>query len=71
MSVSILDKATGCMDHEIKEAIEIRFHPNNFNRDGGFTLSRSWYPVTNMLRQYRNTPIWNQGQAKQALDSTH
>jgi hypothetical protein len=46
-------------------------HPKNFNRDGGFTLSRSWYLVTNMLKQYGDTPIRKQGQAKQALDSAH
>jgi hypothetical protein len=39
------------MDCLVKEAIEIRLHPNNFNRDGGFTLSRAWQPVTNMLKQ--------------------
>jgi hypothetical protein len=27
--------------------------------------------VMNMLKQYRHTPVWKQGQAKQALDSTH
>jgi hypothetical protein len=38
-SISVLDKATGYMDCVIKEATEIRLHPKNFNRDGGFTLS--------------------------------
>jgi hypothetical protein len=56
------------MDHVIKEAIEITLYPKNFNRDGGFTLSQSWCPVTNMLKQYKDTPIWKQGQAKQAFD---
>jgi hypothetical protein len=32
------------MDCMMKEAIEIRFHPRNFNRDGDFTFSQSWYP---------------------------
>jgi hypothetical protein len=40
-NISILDKATGYMDHVIKEATEIRLQPKNFNRDGGFTFSRS------------------------------
>jgi hypothetical protein len=60
-STSILDKATGYMDHMIKEAIEIRLHPRNFNRDRGFTLSETWYLVTNVLKQYRDTPIQRQG----------
>jgi hypothetical protein len=58
LSISILGKATGYMDCVIKEAIEIRLHPKNFNRDSGFTLSRSWYPVTNMLKQYSHTRTW-------------
>jgi hypothetical protein len=49
-SVSILNKVTGFMDRIIKEAIEIRLHPRNFNTDGGFTLSCAWYPVLNMLQ---------------------
>jgi hypothetical protein len=56
-SISILDEATGYMDHVIKEAIEIRLHLRSFNRDDGFTLSQSWYPVTNMLKQYRHTNV--------------
>jgi hypothetical protein len=48
-STSVLDKAAGYMDHLVKEAIEIWLNTRNFNRDGGFTLSRSWYPVINML----------------------
>jgi hypothetical protein len=52
------------MDHVIKEAIEIRLYPKNFNSDSGFTIGQSWCPVTNMLKQYRDTPIRKQGQAK-------
>jgi hypothetical protein len=51
-SITILDKAPGYMDNLIKEAIKIRLHPRNFNGDGGFSLSRSWYPVTNIIKQY-------------------
>jgi hypothetical protein len=49
-STSIQDKVTGYMDSMIKEAVEIRLHPRNFNRDGGFTVSQSWYPMTDMLK---------------------
>jgi hypothetical protein len=38
------------MDCVIKEAIEIKLHANNINRDGDFNLSRSWYPIMNMLK---------------------
>jgi hypothetical protein len=33
-----------------------------------FTLSRAWYPMTNMLKQSDKTPIRKQGQTSQALD---
>jgi hypothetical protein len=65
-STSILDKATGYMDLVIKEATDIRLHPINFNRDGDFALIRPLYSVMNVLTQYRDTPIWKQGQAKHA-----
>jgi hypothetical protein len=48
-STSVLDKATGYMKRIVKEAIEIRLNTANINRDGGFMLSRAWYPVLNML----------------------
>jgi hypothetical protein len=63
-SISILSKAAGYKDHMIKKATEIKLHPYNFNRDSGFIHSRSWYLVLNMLKQYRYTPIWKQGQVK-------
>jgi hypothetical protein len=40
-STSIPDKATGYTDHLIKEAMEIRLHLRNFNRDRGFNFSLS------------------------------
>jgi hypothetical protein len=42
--------------HLIKEAIKIRLKYKNFNRDGGFTLSRAWYPVTNLLSNQKAGP---------------
>jgi hypothetical protein len=41
-SIYILHKATGYMDHVTKEAIEIKLHPSNFNKDSGFIISQSW-----------------------------
>jgi hypothetical protein len=61
-STSVLDKTTGYMERIVKEATEIRLNTRNFNRDGGFILSRAWYPVINMLSNQK---------AGQALDSTH
>jgi hypothetical protein len=48
-NVSVLDRASGYMDHLIKEAIQIRLNQNNINRDNGFTLSWAWNPVTKLL----------------------
>jgi hypothetical protein len=48
-NIMTLKKVTGHMDRLVKDTIEIRLHPNNFNRDRGFTLSHAWQPVTNML----------------------
>jgi hypothetical protein len=70
-NITILDKATGYTDPAIKDAIEIRFHPNSFNGDLGFSVSRSWYPVTNMIKKYTDAPFQRQARAKQALHSAH
>jgi hypothetical protein len=61
-NIMILDKVTGYMDCIVKEAIEIHLHPNNFNSDGGFNLSRAWQPVTNILKQ-SGEPISKQDRA--------
>jgi hypothetical protein len=56
-SISIPDKATGYMDYVTNEAAEIRLHSTqkNFNRDSGFTLSWSWYPVIFCLHSGKGT----------------
>jgi hypothetical protein len=41
------------MDRLVKEAIEIRLHPDNFNRDNGFILSHAWHPLINQLHKAR------------------
>jgi hypothetical protein len=50
---SILAKKLRCMDRIIREAIEIKLHPNNMNREDGFSLSRSWKPLINNLREWK------------------
>jgi hypothetical protein len=58
-----LGTATKYMDRLVKEAIEIRLHPDNFNRDG-FNLSHTWRPIINMLKLPRSAPMAKQGQAQ-------
>jgi hypothetical protein len=48
-NITILDRTSGYMDQDIKEAIHIRLNRKNFNRDNGFNLSRAWFPVMSML----------------------
>jgi hypothetical protein len=40
-----LARTKGYMDRIIKEAIEIKLHPDNINRDGGYILSKAWQPA--------------------------
>jgi hypothetical protein len=44
-----LARTKGYMDRIIKEAIEIKLHPD-FNRGGGFILSRAWQPAIHQIR---------------------
>jgi hypothetical protein len=39
-----LARTQGFMDRIINEAIEIKLHPDNINRDGGYKL-RAWQPA--------------------------
>jgi hypothetical protein len=48
---TILTRSTGYMDRVVKEAIEIRLHANNFNRDIRFMLSQAWGPLINLLNK--------------------
>jgi hypothetical protein len=61
---SKLRTATRYMDHLVREAIEIRLHPDNFNRDDGFNLSHTRHPIIKMLQLPRSRPMAKQGQAQ-------
>jgi hypothetical protein len=64
-NVSVLDRASGYVDHLVKEAIQIRLNQNNFNRDNSFTLSWAWNPVTKLLFTHNLDP------GKAAIKPTH
>ena len=41
----LLVKTANSRERVIREAIEIVKHPNNFNREDGYKLSKLWTPV--------------------------
>jgi hypothetical protein len=53
------------------EAIEIQLHPRNFNREAGFTLSRTWQLIISMLKQSAEPFMDSLGQVHWFLDPTH
>jgi hypothetical protein len=64
---TILARSTGYMDILVKDAVEIRLHPNNFNRDNGFMLSQAWYPLINVLHKANNVKQHSDGQVWRGL----
>jgi len=50
---SILAKKPRCMECLIREAREIEVHPDNMNREEGFTLSKSWKPLIQTTNDHR------------------
>jgi hypothetical protein len=53
----LIARSAGYTDKLVKEAIEIRLHANNFNRDSGFMLSQAWHPLINELQRLSDTQM--------------
>jgi hypothetical protein len=50
---SILAKNSKFMESIIGEVTEIELHPNNMNREEGSSLSTSWKPLLQTLKQQK------------------
>ena len=44
--VNFIDRDPYCYTRRVKEAIHIRLHPSNINRDCGIVISEAWMPTT-------------------------
>jgi hypothetical protein len=53
----ILAKKPGCMEHIIREAIQIELHSDNVKREEGFSLSKSWKPLIQALNDCRKASL--------------
>jgi hypothetical protein len=51
-NASILATKTRYMDRIVREVIEIELHPYNINKEGSFSLSKSWKPLIGSLKQF-------------------
>jgi hypothetical protein len=58
---TILVRSMGYMDRLVKEAIEMRLHPNNFNRDSGLMLNHAWGPLIHLLHKVKKVKQHSDG----------
>jgi hypothetical protein len=59
------------MDQIVKEAIEIKLHAKNGNREAGFMLNHTWQLVASLLKCCPQPGIDSSGQVQQHFDSSH
>ena len=62
--VKIIDRDPHWYTSRVKEAIHMRLHPNNINRDSGIDIPEAWIPTikqhnSRFMRTYEGTPSNN------------
>jgi hypothetical protein len=57
------------MDRLIKEAIEIRLHPNSIDREEGFKLTQAWNPAIKILQTNTRRDRSRNGQEKRQANT--
>ena len=55
-----IDRDPHWYTHVVKNAIHIRLHPNNINRDSQIEIPEAWMP-TMKIHNNRTTEQWNNG----------
>ena len=53
--VKVIDRDPHCYTHRVKEAIHIRLHPDNINRDSGIEIPEAWMPMIKNQQQENRT----------------
>jgi hypothetical protein len=61
VSLYLGQEISGVAEHNIGEATEIKFHPNNMNEEGSFSLSSSWKPLIYALKEQKKCSLEGQG----------
>ena len=51
--VKFIDRDPHCHTRRVKEAIHIKLHPNNFNRDSGIEIPEAWMPTIKKHTKWR------------------
>ena len=63
MYLSLADVIRGYKGR-VKEAIHIRLHPNNINRDSGIEIPEAWIPT---IKKHKTGEWYNSGQLREQL----